>query len=153
MKKFLMAIVLCLVCTFSFGQLNIKTQQEVAKYETVFKWWNGGWGQIRYFFDTEQFVLFGVSDNNFEERMHSIILGEDKVSAIKSLQQISELRQTKFEDVLIVNGFNNKQTKLYKVLGCLYFETQGVAGVSYALTYLNINKVDQAILAIENFNI
>lgn len=153
MKKFLLAIVLCLVCTVSFGQLNVKTQQEVAKYEIVFKWWNGGWGQIRYFYNTEQFVLLGASDNNFEETMHSIILGEDKVSAIKSLQDISELRQTKFEDVLIVNGYKNKPTKLYKVMGCLYFETEGVAGVSYALTYLNVNKIEHAIFAIENFNI
>lgn len=149
MKKIFMAIVLCLVCTVSFGQLNIKTQQEVANYEVVFKWWNG-WGNIRYFYDTEQFVLLGASDNNYEESMHNIVLGNSKESAIESLKQLGELKQTFFKDVLVTYGLNNKQTKIYRGGNGLVFETEYIVGISYALCYLNVNK---AILAIENFNI
>ena len=149
MKKIFMAIMLCLVCTLCFGQLNVKTQREVANYEVVFKWWMG-WGNIRYFYDTEQFVLLGASDNQFEENMHNIVLGNSKETAIESLKQLGELKRTFFKDVLVIKDLNNTQTKIYRGGNGLVFETEHTAGVSYALQYLNVNK---AILAIENFNI
>ena len=142
-----MAMVLCLVCTVSFGQLNVQKVNEYAKYEVVYKWWNG-WGQIRYLIEEEQFVLFGASDNQFEDTMHSIVLGSSKEEVLISLNDLGSLKKSYFSETLIVNGMRNRPTKLMRGNG-LMFSTEGVAGVSYALSYLNVNK---AISAIENFN-
>ena len=79
--------------------------------------------------------------------MHSIYLGDDKESAIKSLIDLSKLKKD-CKETLVVNGANNKQTQIYRLMGETVFETKGVAGYTHALYYL---KVDKAITAIQNF--
>lgn len=147
MKKFLVALMLCMVSIVSFGQLNAQKIEDYAGYKTVFKL-PMGYGEIRYL-NEQGFVYLGVTDNQFEKSMASIFLGDDKQCAIATLNDLSNLKNTIGKETLVVLGANRKTTKLFKsVVGELVFETDGVAGVSHALFITNWNK---AITAIEEF--
>lgn len=145
MKKFIFILVAAFTTVFqSYGQLQTKSTDEANGYKTVYKYWMG-YGCIRYINGT--YVLMGASTNQFENTMHSIILGDDKESAIQSLNDLRELKNNCPKE-LIVTGVNNKNTRIFKAAGCILFATDGVAGESNGLFYLNCDK---AIKAIKDF--
>ena len=147
MKKILNALILCMISIVSFGQLNSQRIEDYAGYETVFKL-SMGYGEIRYL-NEQGFIYFGVTDNQFEKSMANIFLGTDKQSAIATLNDLSNLKNTIGKETLVVRGADGKPTQLFKsVVGELVFKTYGVAGVSHALSLTKWNK---AINAIEEF--
>jgi hypothetical protein len=146
MKKILFILMAIFVTTFtSYAQLQTKTIEDVGGYKTVYKFWMG-YGCIRYCNGT--YILMGASTNDFEDTMHSIILGDDKKTAIMSLKDLSELKKS-CPTTIVVPSANNRNTKIYKLAGETIFESEGVAGYTHALFYL---KIDKAINAINNFN-
>lgn len=146
MKKILLILMAIFATTFtSYAQLQTKTIEDVGGYKTVYKFWMG-YGCIRYCNGT--YILMGASTNDFEDTMHSIILGDDKKTAILSLKDLSELKKS-CPTTIVVPSANNRNTKIYKLAGETIFESEGVAGYTHALFYL---KIDKAINAINNFN-
>jgi hypothetical protein len=146
MKKILFILMAIFVTNFtSYAQLQTKTIEDVGGYKTVYKFWMG-YGCIRYCNGT--YILMGASTNDFEDTMHSIILGDDKKTAIMSLKDLSELKKS-CPTTIVVPSANNRNTKIYKLAGETIFESEGVAGYTHALFYL---KIDKAINAINNFN-
>lgn len=148
MKKILFVLMLCIsmvLTTNANAQLNTKTVEDVGGYKTVYKFWMG-YGCIRYCDGT--YILMGASTNQFENRMHSIILGDSKESAILSLKDLSKLKKS-CPTTIVVPSANNRNTKIYKLAGETIFESEGVAGYTHALFYL---KIDKAINAINCFN-
>ena len=150
MKKFLMALMLCLVSIMSFGQISTMTVEESRGYITVYKA-PAGYGEIRYI--RGMFILFGASDNRFEDSMHSIYLGNNKESAILSLEDLRKIvkKETPLRNTIVVKGFNDKNTEIVKVMGEIIFSTEYVAGVSH-LFWAMRNDFENAKNAIENFN-
>ena len=146
MKKILFILMAIFATTFtSYAQLQTKTIEDVGGYKTVYKFWMG-YGCIRYCDGT--YILMGASTNQFENSMHSIILGDSKESAILSLKDLSELKKS-CPTTIVVPSVDNRNTKIYKLAGETIFESEGVAGYTHALFYL---KIDKAINAINNFN-
>lgn len=146
MKKILFILMAIFATTFtSYAQLQTKTIEDVGGYKTVYKFWMG-YGCIRYCNGT--YILMGASTNDFEDTMHSIILGDDKKTAILSLKDLGELKKS-CPTTIVVPSANNRNTKIYKLAGETIFESEGVAGYTHALFYL---KIDKAINAINNFN-
>lgn len=146
MKKIFFALMAIFATTFtSYAQLQTKTIEDVGGYKTVYKFWMG-YGCIRYCNGT--YILMGASTNDFEDTMHSIILGDDKKTAILSLKDLSELKKS-CPTTIVVPSANNRNTKIYKLAGETIFESEGVAGYTHALFYL---KIDKAINAINCFN-
>jgi hypothetical protein len=146
MKKILFILMAIFATTFtSYAQLQTKTIEDVGGYKTVYKFWMG-YGCIRYCNGT--YILMGASTNDFEDTMHSIILGNDKKTAILSLKDLSELKKS-CPTTIVVPSCNNRNTKIYKLAGETIFESEGVAGYTHALFYL---KIDKAINAINQFN-
>lgn len=155
-----MVLVLCLVSTMCFGQLNIQTHEEYANYKTVFevKWGGIYYGEIRYILDGT-YVLCGKTDNQFEKTMASIVLGKNKEQAIKSINDLQQFtKNSKNYEVGIVEGFDGKTTKIYTYscgfgLNGLFMETDYVAGKSCVGTYMFQTQkwFDKVISAINNF--
>ena len=146
MKKIFFVLMAIFATTFtSYAQLQTKTIEDVGGYKTVYKFWMG-YGCIRYCNGT--YILMGASTNDFEDTMHSIILGDNKESAILSLKDLSELKKS-CPTTIVVPSANNRNTKIYKLAGETIFESEGVAGYTHALFYL---KIDKAINAINYFN-
>ena len=145
MKKFFILCLMAFVmCVNANAQLQTRTIENARGYETIHKFWMGNAKIVKY--NDGSYVLWGASNNQFEDTMHSIFLGDDKASAIQSLKDIGVLKK-KFDGTIIVSGINNKETELYRYQGMTVFETKGVAGCSYALFYL---KVDKAIADLQS---
>lgn len=92
MKKIITIIVtLLFVQIAANAQLTGVSLEEAAGYGTV---WKAPlfYGEIRYVKD-EGYVLFGATDNRFEKSMASILLGEDKNSAILTLEDLQKNRE------------------------------------------------------------
>ena len=145
MKKLIISIVMVTITINCFAQLT----QVQPSYYTVYEW-NGmpRQGEIRY--NGFMYFLCGESLNKFENHMHTIVLGETKENAIKSLQQLDSLKKSMSgEDEIIVMGANGKETTLFKFMGVLCFSTRGIADKSDVLVLL---KIENAIRAINNFN-
>lgn len=149
MKRTLFALMLACVCaTESFAQLKTRTHEEEGQYEVVYDMKRlGRTGQIRYTKVYKGYILLGQSTNLYETNMHSILLGASKESAIKTLSDLKELKNTIGDKPLIVDGVK-AGTKIWKTWGCLCFETEGVSGYSAILCSF---KYDKAIDAIEAF--
>lgn len=154
-----MALVLCLVSIIGFGQLNVQTIEEFAGYKTVYEINCVGtyMGEVRFIIGTG-YVLFGKTDNQFEKGMASVVLGITKESAILSLKDIRNLKETSsVGDVLVVKGFDDTPTKIICVreFGKNFtIKTNGVAGSSNILSYVtNTNAYyDKIINAINAFD-
>ena len=145
MKKFFIALMLCVVSIMSFGQLNIQPIEDYAGYKTIYTVkcpMHPHLGEIRYFTKQKVYVLLGESDNQFEKTMVSIVLGDTKESTIKSLYDLKDFTQnTPNYEVSVVTGCNDKTTKIYTYncgfgVNGLYMKTDGVAGESYVGTYI-----------------
>lgn len=147
MKKIFATLMISLFIINVFGQLITQTVEQAHNYVTVYKFWRG-LGEIRYFDSTSNYILFGASTNQFESTMHSIVLGQTKEEAIKSLQDLQALKKQCKEE-LVVYGANNSETHIFRAEGTTVFATHSVAGYSFALYYL---KIDKAIEAVQNFN-
>ena len=159
MKKFMVALMLCLVSIMGFGQLNVQTVEEYAGYKTVCKINCVATyvGEVRFITGTG-YVLFGKTDNQFEKNMTSIVLGMTKESAILTLKDIRDLKESSsVGDVLVVKGFGDKPTKIICVRDFgknLAIKTEGVAGSSNILSYVtNTNTYyDKMVSAINAFD-
>lgn len=149
MKKIFSFIILCFMCTMGFAQLNMQTREQVANFKTVYEC-KMGYGDIRYSFTRHIYYFCGVTDNKYEKKCATILLGTDKASAISSLNDLENLNNTiKYGDEFIVsNGAGEPRTHLYKSQSVLAFKEDGIAGVSYALWKTNF---DEARAAINNF--
>ena len=152
MKKIITIIVtLLFVQVAANAQLTGVSIEEAAGYRTVWKAPLFS-GEIRYVKD-EGYVLFGATDNRFEKSMASILLGEDKNSAILTLEDLQKIvkRKVKFSD-LVVKGSNGKATTIIKgPLGeAAVFSTAGVAGFSHILWSMR-NRFKSAKQAIVDF--
>ena len=125
------------MCVNANAQLQTRTIEDARGYVTIHKFWMGNAKIVKY--NDGSYVLWGASNNQFEDTMHSIFLGDDKTSAIQSLRDLGTLKK-ECKGTMIVSGINDKETKLYRYQGMTVFETEGVAGCSYALFYLKIDK-------------
>lgn len=145
MKKLVISIVMVTLTINCFAQLT----QVRPSYSTVYEW-NGmpRHGEIRY--NGFMYFLCGESMNQYENNMHTIVLGETKEQAIKSLQQLDSLKKSMSrKDEIIVAGANGKETTLFKFMGTLCFSTKYIADKSDVLALL---KIEKAIKAINDFN-
>lgn len=153
MKRILLTIAFALLCALSFNahaQLQTKTVEEARGYRVVYKA-PMGYGQIRYI--AGMYVLLGVTDNQYEDTMASIILGEDKKTAVLSLEDLRKIAQkkTKLKEPIVVKGVGGKDTTIFNGLGEIIFKTEGVAGESHLLWAMKnaFNDAEDAVLAFE----
>ena len=145
MKKLFIAVIMTMLSINVFAQL----QETRPSYQTIYEW--GGFGvrhgEIRY--DGNIYYLCGESSNRFESKMHTIVLGTTKETAIVSINQLDSLSDNMGrKDEVKVIGIGDKQTTLFKEMGTLCFTTQYVAGWTDCLYAL---KPQKAIKAIEEF--
>ena len=159
MKNIITLIPTLFLITLTFtanAQLNGLTHEESAGYKTVFEVKSmsiPSRGCIRYSHGT--YFLCGSTDNQFEDTYATIYLGDDKESAILSLEDLRKIVSKEIElpkSGLVVKDVDGKRTTLYKRFdGMIYFKSEYVAGETYVL-YTMRNKFDAAKQAILNFN-
>ena len=153
MKHFITIISIIILSTISintYAQLNAVTHEEAFGYKTVWKA-PMRYGCIRY--SDGLYYLCGSTDNRYEETYATILLGDNKESAILSLDDLYKIvtRETKLpKGGLIVKSMNNKTTTIYRTINGPTLKTEYVAGNSYIL-YAMRNKFDDAKDAINNF--
>lgn len=136
MKKFLMAMVLCLVCTMSFGQ------ESRIVYRLPM-----GYGEITYV--DSCYIYWGVTDDETETKRASIVLGCSKETAINTLNVFKTLKlRLRRGNMVIVQGYDTK-TRIYHSRYGIGFHSQGVRGNNWTLNY---NDWKKSIKAIESFN-
>lgn len=139
MKKIMMALTLCLISVVTFGQLNVQTVQDYAQYKTVYnvKYLGANMGEIRYI-KNQGYIVFGVTNNEFEKSMASVFLGTTKESAIKTLEDIKSFYETAETNTYVVDGFKCKtKILIWYSLGSkvIQIESDGVAGKSGILSW------------------
>lgn len=135
MKKLVFILVMFVATLTSYAQLNIQTVEEYANYKTVYtiKFMGSVMGEIRYINDYG-FVLFGKTDNQFEEKMASIYLGKTQDEAGRSIADLSAFYKNAECGDYIVNGY--RESKTHIIIGKVYgkksiqIKTDGVAGIS-----------------------
>jgi len=155
MKKLFLLLSLVFSCVSLYGQITIKEANDVNPYISLCNIKDAGvrTGEIRYFKSDGMYVLMMSSSNQFERKMHSIILGDSKQSAIQSIKDLRELRNSiKKEDELIVLGLNGKNTTIVKSGKGFYAATEGVAGYGYSFQggrVINFNEIESSILNFE----
>ena len=153
MKHFITIISIIILSTISintYAQLNVVTYEEVYGYKTVWKA-PMRYGCIRY--SDGLYYLCGSTNNKYEKSYATILLGDDKESAILSLDDLYKIvsKETKLpKGGLIVKSIDNKTTTIYKTINGPTLKTEYVAGESYIL-YAMRNKFDDAKEAINNF--
>lgn len=144
MKKLILVIILCISSILGWGQLRKQVVEEFVSYKTVCKL-NMGYGEIRYFKD-EGFVYFGETDNRYEVGMASIYLGRNKKEAVATLKDLKDLDRNIGDKTYIVRGLCGKSTRIYKSkLNGLGFSTEDIAGISWAMSFTNWDKVIDAV--------
>ena len=153
MKHFITIISIIILSTISintYAQLNVVTYEEAYGYKTVWKA-PMRYGCIRY--SDGLYYLCGSTNNKYEKSYATILLGDDKESAILSLDDLYKIvsKETKLpKGGLIVKSINNKTTTIYKTINGPTLKTEYVAGESYIL-YAMRNKFDEAKESINNF--
>lgn len=149
MKHFITLITIFISMVFSINanaQLSMQSAEDAFGYTTVFKI-PMGYGEIRYI--DGGYFLMGVTDNRFEDSMASIYLGVDKESVCKSLEDLQMIKSEKPKESIYVKGFKQRTTTILNAgPNGMAFCTDGVAGVSYALSFL---KIEKAIISVESF--
>ena len=153
MKHFITIISIIILSTISintYAQLNVVTYEEVYGYKTVWKA-PMRYGCIRY--SDGLYYLCGSTNNKYEKSYATILLGDDKESAILSLDDLYKIvsKETKLpKGGLIVKSIDNKTTTIYKTINGPTIKTEYVAGESYIL-YAMRNKFNDAKESINNF--
>ncbi len=143
-------MLVCLCVIECLAQLKAITHEEAGNYSIVYKMKRlGRDGQIRHLKNRGEYVLFGQSTDLQEETMHSIFLGKDKESAIKTLSDLKALKSTIGDKTLMVDGFNGRITRIWKEFGCLGFRTEGVSGIAAILCSFKYDKAINAMKAYE----
>lgn len=154
MKKIALFIVLfCLLfVNNSFSQLQNQLITKNAKHCILYKFGNSG--NIQYF-DSIGYILFGKTNNKFENEYASIFLGEDKASAYKTLQDLQYLKRNNFalDKTISVNGYN-AITKIYRshLFSGIVFETYDISGVTHIITWINFKKALASLDSFVNYN-
>ena len=147
MKKFLVTLLVCMTALTSFAQLNVQTKEQANKYKIVYEC-RMQIGDIRFSYIKHVYYFCGSTDNQFEKKGATILLGTDKESAIASLNDLENIRKTitNNDKFVVKNADGELNTTLFKVVS-LAFREEGVAGTSYALGtgYINFNKARKAI--------
>ena len=136
MKKLVLlaAIVLSLFTTAN-AQLNVQPVEEYAGYTTLYVFKNMGVnvGEIRYVKDYG-YILFGRTDNQFEEKMASIFLGKTQDEAGRAIADLSAFYLNAKEGTYVVSGFCGAKTHItiFKMYGkkLIGIKTDGIAGES-----------------------
>ena len=153
MKHFITIISIIILSTISintYAQLNVVTYEEVYGYKTVWKA-PMRYGCIRY--SDGFYYLCGSTNNKYEKSYATILLGDDKESAILSLDDLYKIvsKETKLpKGGLVVRSIDNKTTTIYRTINGPTLKTEYVAGESYIL-YAMRNKFDEAKESINNF--
>lgn len=138
MKRFAMALILCLVSIAGFGQLNIQTVEESGGFKVVCETSSFGFnrGEIRYS-ENIGYFLVGETDNEFEKDMASFILGKTKESAVLTIKDLSEFRKNAEPNKIYITRGLKGETKIWcvKTFGCrgIKMESEFVAGSSTAI--------------------
>lgn len=152
MKRFLIIILLGLMSTTGYAQLQIYSLEDLGGYHTVYSYKveKVELLTIRYN-DYYGYVLLAQSDNIFARDMHSVYLGHNKETAIKSLRDIKYLDEIQdYGDLVITySGFGDRYTTLYRDDHGLILKTEEVLGCSPCLQYIDYKK---AINSIVNFS-
>lgn len=141
--------VLILMSTNVYGQLNGVSVEDYAGYKTV---WRVSDGCIRYM--DNAYVLLGSTNNRYESTMATIFLGNSKESAILTLNDLQKIVNKETEipkGGLVVKGYGDDRTTIYKIMGTFPFKTDGVAGETSVLWTMR-HRFDEAKDAIRNFN-
>ena len=124
MKHFITIISIIILSTISintYAQLNAVTHEEAYGYKTVWKA-PMRYGCIRY--SDGFYYLCGSTNNKYEKSYATILLGDDKESAILSLDDLYKIvsKETKLpKGGLIVKSIDNKTTTIYKTINCPHF--------------------------------
>jgi len=154
MKKLCMAIALCLICAITFevkSQLQAQTVEEYAGFKEICRFGPDKNGAIRYL-KGRGYVLCGKTDNQFEKTMASIFLGVTKESAILTLRDLRDLKDNIKEELVVTSGNPDSMTRIYfDSFYQLWFSTNGVAGSSWALTWLTEKNLKKITTAIQEF--
>ena len=150
MKKFLVTLLVCMTALTSFAQLTVQPKQreeQKPNFKVIYQC-KMNLGEIRYSPEFHIYCFCGVTSNEYETTCATILLGSDKESAIASLTDLENIRDTisKGNELMVQDIFGELNTTLFKVVS-LAFKTEGVEGISYALGtgYINFNKARQAI--------
>ena len=88
--------------------------------------------EVRYISDIG-FVMFVVTDNRFGESMASIFLGEDKLSAVKSILDLKRFYDSAEDGEYVVDGFKCKTRIIistYMGSKGIQIKSDGLSGVS-----------------------
>lgn len=136
--------------TNAIAQLNAQNYEDAVGYKTV---WTLKDACIRHF-DNGDYVLLAPTNNDYENTMASIVLGNTKESAILSLKELQKIvkKETKLsKGGVIVKGCNGKKTHIFKSQGTFAIKTDFVAGESYILWHMK-NRFEDAENAINKFN-
>lgn len=148
MKKIFVIVFAVLMGFTASAQLTMSKLSHSSMKSTVYKW--GGTmlkprtGIIMYFSNT--YFLLGSSNNKYESKFHSILLGDTKEQAINSINQLKTIGDSITRDKdFVVMGMDNKTTMLFKILGTVCFATIGVAGQSDCLYYMPAEDIITAI--------
>ena len=147
-----LTVILSLITIKSFAQLNVATHEEYAGYKTVWKA-PMGYGEIRYMEPSGTYVICGSTNNKFEEKMATIILGDTKESTNLSLDDLYKIctKETKIpKEGVVVKGWNDKKTEIYFTMNGPTIKSDYVAGESFILFYIK-KRFDEVKKAIEDF--
>lgn len=159
MKKIILIIAVIALAFNSNAQLNVQRVDEYAGYKTLYtiKYLGSTMGEIRYI-DNYGFVLFGVTDNQFEEKMASIFLGKTKDEAGRSIADLSAFYlNAKYGEYVVDGAFGAKTYIIIsKMVGRkgIQIKTEGVAGISGIPSWICIkdNIYSDVLHAIYGFN-
>ena len=100
MKKFLIALILSIVSIMCFGQVSVNKIQKAG--ETVIKSVND---YIYKYYDNNDYYLIVSSDNQFEDKIIKIKLGNGSTESINSLKLILNLwENSKDGDIVDISG-------------------------------------------------
>ena len=103
MKKILGILMVMMIMMSGMAQLQVQTVEEFAGYKTLYEIKYLGYynGEIRYI-EGSGYILFGRTNNRFEDHMASIFLGETKDAAAKTIADLAYFYKNANSDIYIV---------------------------------------------------
>lgn len=103
--------------------------------------------EIVYSYSKCGYIFCGETDNWFVNSHATIWLGETKEQAIMSLTQIEAFHKTSEsgEELIVNNSKCEAKTKIFKSLGTLVIEEDGVDGQSFSLWWMNFKRARKSI--------
>lgn len=143
MRKNLLVMGFCLVWLPVLAQIQVisETKIEVPVVEKIYSFW---WGNGQILNENGSYILYGPTNYRYSDARHTLYLGDSKESAIKSLEDIEQMRNTLDAEWLVAQP-DGKPVRIYHYDGFFLFSKEGVPGYSSVLHYLKTEKAIQKI--------